>query len=169
MHDDSTVRGLPRSHDSQKSLSVIYHICQMRLEMIIEGDLNLRALPFVRPLILVKRENVLVTLPKDGENVLSGKESMSMRVSKNVMIVTIMTCAISSTGSIRIRSSISFLAVSLLPVSFYLSLPHIYLFPQSNNVLVFISVHSSPFSLLLPILHFPHFATSIFYCAGYKV
>lgn len=37
--------------------------------MIIEGDLNLRALQFARPLILVKRENVSVPLPKDGEYV----------------------------------------------------------------------------------------------------
>lgn len=60
-------RGIPRSHDPVKSLSVIYHICQTRLEMIIEGDLNLRALQFARPLILLKSENISVSLPKDGQ------------------------------------------------------------------------------------------------------
>lgn len=58
--------GLPGSCDLMKSLSVIYHICQMRWEMIIEGDLNLRALQFARLLTLIKRENISVYLSKDG-------------------------------------------------------------------------------------------------------
>lgn len=58
------------SCDLLKSLSVIYHICQLKLEMIIEGDLNFRALQFARPLILVKKENISVSLPKDGQSVL---------------------------------------------------------------------------------------------------
>lgn len=57
------------SHDPVKSPSVIYHVCQMRLEMIIEGDLNFRALQFARPLTLAKRENISASLPKDGQYV----------------------------------------------------------------------------------------------------
>lgn len=74
--------GVPRSHDPVKSLSVIYHVCQMRLEMIIEGDLNFRALQFARPLILAKSENISVSLPKDGQYVpmWEGKESASRSV-----------------------------------------------------------------------------------------
>lgn len=80
------MKGLPRSHDSLESLSVICHICRMRLEMIIEGDLNLRALQFARPLILVKRENISVSLPKDREYVLMRERKDSMSACEGVRV-----------------------------------------------------------------------------------
>ena len=46
LHGDRAARGLPRSCDSVKSLNIIYHVCQTRPGMIIEGDLNLRTLQF---------------------------------------------------------------------------------------------------------------------------
>lgn len=81
----------PRSHGPVKSLSVIYHICQTKPGTIIEGDLNLRAPQFARPLIPVKRWNISVAPPKDGQDLVArGANKDSMCESKIVMPVTLL-------------------------------------------------------------------------------
>lgn len=133
-----TVRQLPRSRDSLKSLSVIYHICQRRLEMIIEGDPNLRTLQFSGHWFF-QRGKIFLSLLQMRENMClcqwEKRAWVCMRKKKECNgCDSIMACA---TGSIRIRSSICVFAGS--PALFHFT----FFFLTSTTTFFNLATHQS--------------------------
>lgn len=117
--------------DPLKSLSVNYHICQTRLWMIIEDDLNLSTPPFARPLILIKGR-IFPSLFEKMDNV-QGEGTASPSTVRQDQSTDILSWPAQDRG---ISSPTSFLSIflALLPLSFYL----LHLFCRSSTNINFL-------------------------------